>query len=285
MSRLKSSAIFIWIVASIFYAYQFILRVMPSMMFDDILIKFNIDEGIFGQISGVYYIGYSLMHMPLGILLDRVGPRKVMTVCILIATAGLLPIIYSDNWINAILGRALVGIGSSAAILGVFKLIRMLFPEKQFTTMLSLSVTIGLIGAMYGGGPVGYMVDTMGYIMVTKIFIVLGIILAIVTYFIVPEIEPERKQNILGDFKQVFLNPKVMVICIASGLMIGPMEGFADIWGAKFLKVVYDLDHIAAGYLPSLIFVGMCFGAPLLSIMAAKTKSYYFSIISSGIIM
>jgi MFS family permease len=65
-------------MGSIFYAYQFILRVMPNIMLDDIMQQFHIDAAVFGQYSGVYYIGYCLMHLPIGIMMDRYGTKNVM---------------------------------------------------------------------------------------------------------------------------------------------------------------------------------------------------------------
>lgn len=61
------------------------------------------------------------------------------------------------------MARVLIGIGSSAAILGTFKIIRMVFKESHFTCMLGFSVTIGLLGAIYGGGPLSYLTQTFGY--------------------------------------------------------------------------------------------------------------------------
>jgi len=127
---------------------------MPNIMLNDIMEQFDMKAATFGQFSGMYYIGYSLMHLPVGIMLDRYGPKKVMTGCILLCVIGLLPLLFSDYWMYPIAGRFLTGIGASAAILGVFKIIRMTFSEERFPRMLSLSVTIGLIGAIYGGGPI-----------------------------------------------------------------------------------------------------------------------------------
>src|SRR6188768_3761082 len=117
----------VWLIASVFYAYQYVLRVMPNIMLGDIMLQFGIDEAAFGQFSGVYYIGYSLMHIPLGLMLDRFGPRKVMTGCILLTLVGLLPLLFASTWSYPVAGRFLIGLSSSAAILGVFKLIRMMF--------------------------------------------------------------------------------------------------------------------------------------------------------------
>jgi len=275
----------IWIIASIFYAYQYVLRVMPNIMLHDIMQHFHIDAATFGQFSGVYYIGYSLMHLPIGIMLDRYGPKKIMSACIIFTVVGLSPLIFADHWIYPIIGRFLIGLGSSAAILGVFKIIRMAFEEAKFPRMLSLSVTIGLIGAIYGGGPVNYLREAFGYETVIYLFAGAGILLSIATYWIVPNIEAESRGTVMSDIKEVLSNSKVLWTCICAGLMVGPLEGFADVWATAFLQGVCEFDAILAASLPSMIFIGMCFGSPILSLMAEKVGSYLLTIIGAGITM
>lgn len=274
-----------WLTASIFYAYQNLLRVLPNIMFNDIVSQFKIDAAQFGQFSGIYYIGYAIIHLPLGILLDRFGPKKVLPICILVTVLGTLPLLYSDNWMTATIGRFLVGVGSSAAILGTFKIIRMTFEEKYFTRMLSFSVMIGVMGSIYGGGPMAYFLQNFGTEKVIYCLIIIGIVLAGVTYMLVPQTKKGTNQPILRPLKDVAINKKVIAICILAGLMVGPLEGFADVWGAEFFKKVYGFDKSLAGYLVSTIFIGMCFGSPILSFIAEKTNSYFGAIIGSGIIM
>lgn len=274
-----------WLIASIFYAYQYILRVMPNIMLDDIMTQFNIGAATFGQFSGVYYIGYSLMHLPIGIMLDRFGPKKVMTVSILLTVVGMLPLIFAEYWVYPIFGRLLIGMGSSAAILGLFKIIRMSFREEYFSRMLSISVTIGLVGAIYGGAPVSYMSAALGYKAVVAIFALIGVILSVVTFLILPNIKEESTRSIKKDLKEVFSNWRVIWLCVFAGFMVGPLEGFADVWGSAFFKKVYNLDPTVAASLPSMIFIGMCFGAPILSMIADKVGNYLITIIFSGITM
>jgi len=274
-----------WMTASIFYAYQYVIRVMPNIMIEDIMQQYHMDAAVFGQFSGVYYIGYVLMHLPIGIMLDRFGPKKVMTGCMLLIVLGLLPVILSDNWIYPIVGRFLIGMGSSAAILGVFKIIRLSFSEQRFARMLSFSVTIGLLGAIYGGGPVAQMCDALGYKMVVQIFAGLGVVLAAITYFVVPQMKQSHQGTVISDIKTVFTNRKFLAVCFFAGLLVGPLEGFADVWGSEFLKQAYGFDSIMTAYLPSLIFVGMCFGGPVLGIITEKTGRYLDSIIGAGLVM
>lgn len=275
----------IWVIASVFYAYQYVLRVMPNILLHDIMGQFHIDTATFGQFSGVYYIGYSLMHIPLGLMLDRFGPRKIMSGCILLMLLGLSPLLFATHWIYPIVGRFLIGLGSSAAILGLFKIIRMAFKEAEFARMLSWSVTIGLIGAIYGGGPVQYIREAFGYEAVIYLFGVAGLVLALATYWIVPEMQTEAQSSVMADVKEVLSNKKVVGCCLSAGLMVGPLEGFADVWGTAFLRQGYGLDSIIAAGLPSLMYIGMCCGSPLLSFIAERVGSYLFTIVAAGAIM
>lgn len=284
-SKSKTIAYSVWIIASVFYAYQYILRVMPNILLNDLMTQFHIDASEFGQFSGIYYIGYSLLHLPVGILLDRFGPRKMMSACILLTVLGLMPLLYADQWIYPILGRFLIGLGSSAAILGLFKIVRMSFKEARFSRMLSLSVTIGLIGAIYGGGPVNAMRNAFGYESVIQTFALIGILLALITYWIIPDLKSEPQQTILSDVKEVLCNPKVILSCMFAGLMVGPLEGFADVWGTAFLKQVYGLEGTLASSFPSMIFIGMCFGSPLLSFFSEKIGSPLAAILTAGAVM
>lgn len=275
-----------WALASFFYAYQYVLRVLPNIMMNDILEKFQIDAALFGQYSGFYYIGYAGMHIPVGILLDRYGPRWVLSGCILLTVIGLLPLLYAEHWIYPGIGRALIGMGSSAAILGVFKIIRLAFTENKFTVMLGFSVTIGLVGALYGGEPVNYLLHTLGVDTVLKMIIAVGAVLALLVALIVPSFPTDPNYHGWWDnVKAVLSQPWILAVCLLAGLMVGPLEGFADVWGKEYLRSVYQLDDTVAASLPSLIFFGMCFGSPFLSWLAAKTRSYFGFIILSAFVM
>ena len=168
-----------WAVVTFFYAYQYILRVIPGIMMDEIRLKYTVDASQFGDFSGIYYIGYTLLMLPIGYFLDRFGPRLIVSFSIVAALLGLVPLVYSDSWTMAVVGRFLLGIGSCGAILGVFKVIRQEFPAHRFATMLGLSVTVGVMGALYGGAPVQLLTDTYGWTDVLKGLMLLGFALAV----------------------------------------------------------------------------------------------------------
>lgn len=270
----RSTAWTMWLVGSIFYAYQYILRVAPSILIDDIMGRFQIDASLFGQFSGAYYFGYTLIVLPLGLMLDRFGARKILPAFILLTAIGMAPLVFSDFWVYPLVGRTLVGMGSSAAILGLFKIIRMAFSKERFTMMLSFAVTIGLLGALFGGAPLYALHQQFGFDNVVIGLMTVSCILALVTFVVVPDTKaPEHKSTMWADVAAILQNRYVLLVCFFAGLMVGPLEGFADVWGSVFLKKVYGLEDARAASLPSVTFFGMCFGGPLLSLLARKTKS------------
>lgn len=277
-----------WLLASLFYAYQYVLRVLPNIIMPEIMEKFHMDAALFGQMSGLYYIGYAGMHIPIGLMLDRLGPRLIMSLSAFCTVLGILPLIYTDIWLFPMIGRFLVGAGSSSAILGIFKIIRMNFPEEKFTRMLGISVTIGLIGAIYGGQPVNYLLHIFGWQHVLEIIMIIGFVIGVAMIILLPPSYHQdqcSKASFWSDIRSVLSNPIVLAVCFFAGLMVGPLEGFADVWGAEFLKAVYSYsDDVATGLL-SFIFLGVCFGSPILSYIADKTHSYYGIIILSGFLM
>lgn len=276
-----------WSIASIFYAYQYILRVIPSVLIDNLTNDFGMNASLFGQFSGIYYIGYALMHLPIGIMLDRFPTKIIMPIFILLTVAGILPLISSSHYAYPIAGRFITGIGSSAAILCLFKIIRMAFDEKYFTRILSIAVTIGLMGAIYGGAPVAFLSERLGYQKLVTILAYAGIALAIVSFIVIPKTKNDIDKNssLFSDLKTIMKNKNLILISVFSGLMVGPLEGFADVWGKEFLKVIYGYDDIIAPSLTSLIFIGMCIGSPLLSLLSEKVKNYSAVIIFCAVTM
>ena len=276
-----------WLTVSLFYGYQTILKILPNIVMPEIMRRYHIDADIFGQFAGIYYITYAGMHLPVGDWLDKKGPKFVIPTCILIAVSGALPLLYSDSWVVACIGRALMGFGSCGAVLGLFKVVHLGFPEDKFTRMLGMGVTIGLLEAIYGSQSVAKLLTIYGYDLVIHYILYAGLALAVVSYFVMPKAKGVRsdKIDLKKDFAELWKKKKIFYIAIFAGLMVGPLEGFADAWGASFLQAVYAIDKEQAAFLPSLIFLGMAAGTTLISYIADKTRCYYAIIIIAAFSM
>jgi len=281
----KIISFLIWLSITMFYCYQSVLRMLPNIISDDVMAQFNVGAAEFGSFAGIYYIGYIVVHIPIGIALSKIGARKILPICIILTAIGLLPLILPLGWNSVIIGRTLTGIGSSAASVGALQIFRIIYPA-HFARMLGLMVSLGLLTAGYAGGPLATILLKIGMQSMVNILLYSGLALALATYFLMPKSTEEvSENNIMSDIKAVLFNYKLLFTSLFAGLMIGPMEGFADAWGSVFLMNVYGVEKIAADILTLSIVLGMSFGCVILPFVTDKTGYYFGVTIGSGIVM
>lgn len=269
---------------TLFYCYQYVLRLLPNIIMPELIHKFSLTAPEFGTFAGTYYIGYILMQIPFGLLLSRFGVKLIIPLSIFIAALGSLPIVLSDSWQLVIFGRFLIGVGASAAIIGAFQIFRIIFP-KHFTRMLGALVSVSLLAADYISSPLFNMVQSIGVEQTVYYLCLAGVTLALVTYLSLPKIPVSRNTTILSDLNEIFSNKKIIIVSLLAGLMIAPLEGFADAWGATFIQEVYKLDRDISLSLVATILTGMCIGSLALPYLAEKTNSYYHITLISAIVM
>ncbi|QKX01994.1 MFS transporter [Wolbachia endosymbiont of Dirofilaria (Dirofilaria) immitis] len=271
----------VWVLASLFYAYQYVLRVIPNIIAPELMTKFNVNVVDIGQFSGLYYVGYTLAHIPVGLFLDRSGLKFVLPICTILTFVGTLPLICFDRWYPSILGRIIVGIGSSASAIGIFKVASTYFSRERSARMASLSMIIGLLGAICGGLPLDFLLDKFGWDYVIYAFSAFGCLLALSLFFIIPsnDIQENVDGSILRDLKTVLCNKHIVLISFFSSLMIGPLEGFADGWARTFLCEVYKVTEDLASSLSSFIFIGFGAGVFFLAFLLERYPSRHYEVI------
>lgn len=272
-----------WILPLSFFAYQFILRLWPSLMMQQIMHQFAIDATAFGVMASVYYYGYSSMQIPVAYMLDRINPRLIILLCAAVCGVATFLFTFTDNWYLALLARFLVGAGSAVGFLGTSKIVSGWFPKNQYARMIGFTFTIGLMGAIYGGKPIGLLNDSFGWqhVACTLASVAIGIGVCSYLFLKTPKnnyshLEQEATQNLLklSDFKTLLSFPALWFLALANLLMVGSLEGFADVWGVNYLMAAYSLSKSDAAELTSFIFIGMVFGGPILAWLSQKVGCY-----------
>jgi hypothetical protein len=196
-----------------------------------------------------------------------------------------MPLVYTDSWEMVLAGRMLTGIGSSAAIVGALQIFRIIYPSS-FAKMLGIMVFFGLITVVYAGKPIGEVLKVFGVSRTINILIYSGIALAAATYVLMPKSAAEVSHgNIISDIRAIAGNYKLIFASICAGLMVGPLEGFADAWGSSFLISVYGTTKAVADSTTFSIYLGMCAGCIILPYIADRTRFYFGITILSGLVM
>ncbi|MBS0272694.1 MAG: MFS transporter [Proteobacteria bacterium] len=277
-----------WFFATSFFAYQFIMRVFLGLCVPEIMQKFQVNATDFGLMASLYYYGYAGMQIPIAFLLDRFGPRSIISLSCFTCTLSIFLFYWTDNWYLALLARFLIGAASAAGFLGASKVISLWFPYRLYARMVGLSFSLGLLGAVYGGRPVSHLITLYGW---ENVLLIIGTVGLILTGLLCLTIKPYKVSFLhegpvfLKNLKSLFSMPALLLMAGANLLMVGPLEGFADVWGVPYLMQAYTLQKEDAAFVTSAIFTGMLLGGPLLAYFAEKFNASYQITALCGLLM
>jgi len=251
------------------YYLSYIFRTINSVIAPDLVSDIGLSAASLGLLTSAYFLSFAAFQLPLGVLLDRVGPRKTEAVLLLLAAAGSFWFAVSDTETGLVLARALIGIGVSACLMASFKAFVDWFPKDKHPFTNGLILTAGGLGAMSSTAPVEAALQITDWRGVFLGLAALGVASSAILYFVVPERPSELKRpkgetigDQIKDMGGILVEPMfyrhVPIVVLSQGsflaaltLWVGPW--FRDVAGVDRGTVATNLFIIAAamtvGYL------------------------------------
>ena len=273
----RFTAIVFWALAVSFIFYKYMLEVSPSVMTHELMHAYHVGGASLGNAVACYYYSYLLMQIPVGILLDRYGPRMVGAAGIFICVMGVACISYASTLFVFGVGRFILGAGAAVSILGAFKLISIWFPENRFAFFAGLTMTVGILGAVFGERPLAIFVDHVGWRHALFHLSVAGLIFCLLYFIVIRDNGPYslrdegiNSRSVMAGLKSVMCSKQSWILSIYSGLMFSPMTAFAGLWGVPFLETSFGFTKPVAAQSVSMIFVGFSLGAPVFGWLSDK---------------
>jgi len=268
----------IWGLAALFYMYQFVLRVAPSVLVEDLMVSFQTNASQIGSLSAIAMYFYSIFQIPSGILSDHLGVRKVVLGSLILCILGTLIFASSSEIEVAKLGRLILGIGSSAAFLCLGKIASQYFPASRRATLFGLAMSVGTIGALNGGPPLAYLVSLLGWR--GSLFLVsgVGVIIFIINFLFLEKFgasavpmqvdsqDSDQEGGSLGArILEVFKNRVVWTHAISALGVYLSLAVLADLWGPSFVIQRFKVDKQTAANTLSWMYIGLLVGSLTLS--------------------
>ncbi|GAB4187795.1 MAG: MFS transporter [Simkaniaceae bacterium] len=284
MANTKNHKVIKWIVWSLsvlFLFYEFILRVFPSVMVEDLMTSFEVDAAKLGLLSAFYFYAYAPLQLPVGLLMDRFGARKLLSLAALICGLGAFLFGITLQISIAEIGRFFMGVGSSFAFVGMIYICSHWFLGHKLALLIGLGNSIGMLGAVGGEGPLGYLVDYYGWRPTVLGLAVIGILLAFIIYFtfrmkppafVKKENTALEKVNLWQNLKEVCKNYQTWVNAFVALFFYGTTAAYASLWGVPYLSLHWGLSREAAGFTVSLIFIGWIIGGPIIGIISDRLR-------------
>ena len=254
-----------WATAALFFFYAWVLRVSPSVMVSELMRDFAVGGAILGNLSAFYFYGYSTMQVPVGLLMDRFGPRRLLTISALACTVGCLLFAASHEAFSASLSRLLIGASAAFGLVGSMTIAGQWFPAHRFALLSGLAIMMGMVGGVFGQAPARLSVEALGWRETMIAFSAGGLALAIAAWSFVrdkPAPGGQSRPSAWSSLRVVVRNRQVWLNSIAGLGTTAPLLGFAGLWGVPYFETRYDIDRTAAAGMTSMVLIGLAIGSP-----------------------
>ncbi|MCP4093102.1 MAG: MFS transporter [Planctomycetes bacterium] len=264
----RSQAIIAFTLGTLFFGYAFVQRVSPSVMTDELMREFAVGGAALGSLSAFYFYAYASIQLPVGMLTDRFGPRKLMSFTAALCALASIGFATSDSLLMASIGRAMIGGTVAFAFVGTLAIAGYWFRPAQYAMLAGLLQTVGMSGGIFGQAPLRQLVETIGWRSSMNVLAVVALALAILLFFLVPKRSGEQKRHgpqagILQGLRAVTVNPQTWICSIIGFGMASSMLALGGLWGVPWLNSIHGYSKTEAAVITSMIFVGWALFSPL----------------------
>jgi len=270
---------FICGIGALFYSYEYFLRIAPSVMTAAIMHSYDMTATTFGVFASLYYMAYTPMQLPVGVLMDRFGPRKLLTLACFVCAVASFVFAHSQSISLAMISRFWIGFGSAFAFVGVLKLASIWLPANRFAFVAGLATTLGMVGGMVGDNLVAAVFEQVGWQNTIHATAIIGLVLTVVIFVFVRgnktgqgEKKPIQWGDLFREFIKVLVNPRIIIVGIVGSLLYLSLSVFAELWGVVYLEATRGFSAIQAARAMSAVFLGWAVGGPTAGILSDKMQ-------------
>jgi sugar phosphate permease len=279
----------VWGIGAVFYLCVFFLRAAPAVMTVELMRDFGIGAASLGNLSAFYFYFYVAMQIPVGVLTNSWGPRKLLVCGAISAALGQFLFGSTSNFALACVGRAIIGGSTAVGWLVVLRLAAHWFPSRRFAMLSGLGLCFGNLGALFAQVPLRIAVEHFEWrgTAIGSATLILGI--GVLAWIVVrddpsqrgletyapPELQKHDKASLVAIFesvRSVFSFKNTWLILIAQGGMVGPIMTFTGLWGAPFLKARFGLEPKAAATICSIMIVCWAVASPIFGAFSDKIR-------------
>jgi len=253
-----------WATGALFFFYAWVLRVSPSVMVEELMRDFSVGATAVGSLSAFYFYGYAGMQIPVGLMIDRFGPRRLLAISALVCGASCLLAAWSPTFAGVSLGRFLIGASAAFSLVGALAVAGQWFEPARFAFLGGLAMAAGMAGGVLGQAPVRLLVEANGWRPTVAIMAAGGVVLAVMALAFVRDRTRGSGGlgHVLSGLAHVLRNPQTWLIALAGLGVNGTLLGFGGLWGVPFMGAAHGLEPAVAAFVTSLLIAGWGFGAP-----------------------
>ena len=223
---------------------------MNAVLGPTLAVQYSLSAADLGFLTGTYFLSFGLFQVPLGVLLDRFGPRRANGALLLLAAGGALTFAHAGSFEGLVLGRALIGLGVSACLMASIQAFVLWFPPERTSTMIALAFSVGGLGAITASSPLDAALRHFDWRDIFAALAAATVALSAVFFAWVPEHKPLQGampvRHQLAGLARIARDPAFWRVALAIGANQCAVVGLFTLWITAWLRDVAGYDRAAA---------------------------------------
>lgn len=264
---------YIFAMCSFTYVISGFWRVSNAVIAGDLARDLLLSPEVLGLLGGAFFYAFGLAQLPMGLMLDRFGPRIVISLLASIGAASAVVFAIAGNGTVAVLARAGIGFGMAAVLMGSLKILTTWFSPHEFATLSGLIIAIGNLGGIGATTPLAWLSDKYGWRGACGVMAGVTALLAVGMYLVVRDRPPASDGSIpiahpaahtIGaGLRTVFSSGAFWCLAPLGFSSYGALITAQGLWGVPYLVDTYGMSKASASSVLLAIPVGVVCGAPL----------------------
>lgn len=269
------------------YMLAYFHRMAPAAIATDLQQSFQASGAALGALAAAYFYTYTVMQIPVGVMADTLGVRKIVAIGLALAGVGSLVFGMADTLAGATLGRVLVGLGVSSMFISLMKLNSVWFHDRHYGTVGGMSLMLGNMGSVLAASPLVWAVTHTEWRNVFNAVGWFSLVLAVLVWLFVRSHPGEAGMPSMRELegkpahlphqghwydglKQVMKNRATWPGFLPNLGVGGSLFAFAGLWGVPYLRDVYGMERNVAANHTMLLLFSFAVGALLIGMLSDR---------------
>lgn len=257
------------------YFLSYLLRNVNAVIAPELTLTLGISASALGLLTSAYLLAFGLFQLPLGLLLDRYGPRRVEAGLLLLAAAGCGLFASGQSLGDLVIARALIGLGVSACLMASFKVFSLTFPAERQAMLNAAVMAAGAVGALTATTPLTLALPWLGWRGIFAVLAVLSLLAALAVFTTPEKSKVSASETLVEQLRSVgsiLRSATFWRYAPQTTLVVGGFMAMQGLWAVPWLMQVNGLTRAAAADHLWLTGVAMLSGFLLIAALVQPLK-------------
>ncbi len=273
------------------YCISQTLRNSVGVIAPNLAVELDLTAAQIGFLSSAFFFSFAAAQIPLGIALDRYGPRRCMLFCAGIAVAGAVMFAFAPSPAWLIAARIMMGLGTSCYLMAPLALYARQFPPKRFATLVGFQMGLGTLGTLLATAPLAFLVSNIGwrasFVAVAAAMVAAAVVIAVVVSRDEKSASPQAKESLRDSLAGTLEAIRTPSFWSVFALQLTGYSSFVlvvGLWGGPYLTHIYGFSLTDRGNMLLVAVIAQVIGSFLWGLSDQLFNSYKIPVIVGSLL-